>query len=159
MEKVAYDRQAAAAYAKKWAHARNPSYYNFDTLGGDCTNFASQCLLAGGAVMNYTKDVGWYYSSLRNRAAAWSDAQYFHNFLVNNKRVGPVGEKVPLVQLETGDFILLKNTAEYYHTLVVAGFSHEEPLVCAHTEDAFMRQLRAYHAVVKQGIHIVEINR
>ena len=42
-----YDRQAAVAYAHRWAYLRNPAFYNFDKLGGDCTNFASQCLYAG----------------------------------------------------------------------------------------------------------------
>ena len=31
-------------YAQKWALSRNPAYYNFDDIGGDCTNFVSQCL-------------------------------------------------------------------------------------------------------------------
>lgn len=34
-----YDRISAVSYAKKWALSRNPKYYNFDTVGGDCTNF------------------------------------------------------------------------------------------------------------------------
>ena len=41
-----YDRQAAVDYAHRWAYHRNPDFYNFDELGGDCTNFASQCLYA-----------------------------------------------------------------------------------------------------------------
>ena len=49
-----YDRQAAVDYAHRWAYHRNPNFYNFDELGGDCTNFASQCLYAGTGVMNYT---------------------------------------------------------------------------------------------------------
>ena len=42
-----YDREAAVAYAHRWAFGRNPAYSNFDGMGGDCTNFASQCLYAG----------------------------------------------------------------------------------------------------------------
>ncbi|MBQ3571404.1 MAG: amidase domain-containing protein, partial [Clostridia bacterium] len=42
-----YNRQNAVEYAKKWALKRNPKYYNFDNIGGDCTSFASQCLFAG----------------------------------------------------------------------------------------------------------------
>ena len=40
-------------YANKWAFSRNPKYYNFDNIGGDCTSFVSQCILAGSNVMNY----------------------------------------------------------------------------------------------------------
>ena len=39
-----YNRANAVAYAKKWAYGRNPKYYDFSDLGGDCTNFASQCI-------------------------------------------------------------------------------------------------------------------
>ena len=48
-----YDRWAAVDYAKKWwgpsEYRRNPEYYNYRQ---DCTNFVSQCLFAGGIVMN-----------------------------------------------------------------------------------------------------------
>ena len=54
MQKIPYDRNAAVAYAKEWALGRNPAYYNFDGIGGDCTNFASQSIFAGAKVMNYT---------------------------------------------------------------------------------------------------------
>ena len=56
-----YDRTAVVEYAKKWAFSRNPKYYNFDSVGGDCTSFASQCIYAGSKKMNYKKDLGWYY--------------------------------------------------------------------------------------------------
>ena len=58
MEK--YNREQAIDYAKKWAYKRNPRYYNYDPLGGDCTNFISQCVYAGSKVMNYNKVYGWY---------------------------------------------------------------------------------------------------
>ena len=50
-----YDRAKAVAYAHQWAYSRNPAYYDFSAIGGDCTNFVSQCLRAGGAPMNYTR--------------------------------------------------------------------------------------------------------
>ena len=56
MRFVNYDRQSAVDYAKLWAKARNSRYMNFDGMGGDCTNFASQCLFAGTGIMNYKKD-------------------------------------------------------------------------------------------------------
>lgn len=62
-----YNRQAAVDYAHRWAYLRNPDFYNFDELGGDCTNFASQCLYAGAGVMNYTPTFGWYYNSQYSR--------------------------------------------------------------------------------------------
>ena len=55
-----YNRQKVYEYAKKWAYRRNPKYYNYDSVGGDCTNFASQCIFAGCGQMNYSKINGWY---------------------------------------------------------------------------------------------------
>ena len=89
MTELPYDRKGAVAYAKRWALGRNPQYYNFDGMGGDCTNFASQCVFAGCGVMNYTKDAGWYYLSPDNRAAAWSGVEFLHDFLVANRAAGP----------------------------------------------------------------------
>ena len=81
MKRLPFDSSACIAYAKKWAYRRNPNYYNFDELGGDCTNFASQCLVAGGAVMNFTPVFGWYFNSLSDRAPAWSGVEEFYRFL------------------------------------------------------------------------------
>ena len=52
----------AVAYARRWAFGRNPDYYDFSRLGGDCTNYASQVLFAGAGVMNFTPTYGWYYA-------------------------------------------------------------------------------------------------
>ena len=41
-----YDRARAVRYAHRWAYGRNPRFYDYEELGGDCTNFASQCPLA-----------------------------------------------------------------------------------------------------------------
>ena len=45
---TAYSPSKAVAYAKKWAYGRNPNYKDYDPLGGDCANFVSQCIMAGG---------------------------------------------------------------------------------------------------------------
>ncbi len=159
MHFVLYDRDSAVEYAKRWAKKRNGAYMNFDGLGGDCTNFASQCLFAGVGVMNYSRDVGWYYNSPSDRAAAWSHAQYFKRFMLNNNSVGPVASSVNIHRLEMGDFICLSNGAECYHTLVVTGFSKDIPLVCAHTDDSYMRRLDTYYYTNAYGIHILGANK
>ena len=43
----AYDRAAAVAYAHRWAFRRNPAYYDYEKIGGDCTNYASHGTLHG----------------------------------------------------------------------------------------------------------------
>ena len=43
---IPYNRRSAVEYAHTWAYGRNPAYFDYQRLGGDCTNFASQCLYA-----------------------------------------------------------------------------------------------------------------
>ena len=47
MQEIPYNREVAVAYARRWALGRNIAYYDFENIGGDCTNFASQCIYAG----------------------------------------------------------------------------------------------------------------
>ena len=44
MKVIEYDRNKAIRYAKKWAYSRNKKYLDFENIGGDCTNFVSQCI-------------------------------------------------------------------------------------------------------------------
>ena len=159
MRKVEYDRVAAVAYARKWAFFRNPAYYNFDALGGDCTNFASQCLFAGIGVMNETPDLGWFYRSLSNRSAAWTGVEYFYNFLMKNgvgNGAGPFAVEVGIGELEKGVFVQLgRETGDFYHTPVVVGFSGRMPLLAAHTYDAFNRPLSTYSYEKIRCLHIL----
>lgn len=130
-------------YARKWALSRNPAYYNFESIGGDCTNFISQCILAGGAAMNFTRDTGWYYRSLHDRAAAWTSVQYFYRFMMHNHGVGPFGQEIPLRDAAPGDVIQL-GAGKYHHSLMVTALHHGIPLVCAHTADVLDVPLTAY---------------
>lgn len=86
-----YRRMDAVAYAHYWAYRRNPAFYDFEEIGGDCTNFASQCLYAGTGVMNFTPTYGWYYRSADDRAPAWSGVEFFYNFLTRSEvSAGPI---------------------------------------------------------------------
>lgn len=74
---VHYDRAAAVRYAATHWNRPNPNFANMDTLGGggDCTNFTSQALLAGGWPMDYRAtgyDREWWY---RRRGLDPFDAQ------------------------------------------------------------------------------------
>ena len=154
MREIPYDRAAALAYARRWARARNPAYYNFDGLGGDCTNFASQCLYAGCGVMNYTPDYGWYYISLDNRSPAWTGVTFLYDFLINNRSVGPYARRVPIGELMAGDLIQLgRANGEFYHTLVVLA-TRPHILVAAHTDDSLNRPLSSYRYDTARYLHI-----
>ncbi len=146
-------------YAKKWAFSRNPAYYNFDNVGGDCTNFISQCLRAGGAEMNYTADTGWYYISPDNRAAAWTGVEYLYRFLLRNKSVGPFGEIIPLYDVRKGDLIQLGNGEKFYHNLLVTDIKNDIPYIAAHTYDAYDMPLFSYSYGKTRCIRIIGARR
>ena len=155
MHQKNYDRTKVVEYAKKWAYLRNPSYYNFDPIGGDCTNFASQCIYAGSNVMNYEKEIGWYYNNINDRSPSWTGVTYLYTFLMNNKKVGPFGRKVKKEELEIGDLIQLAFTKENFtHSLIVVGKEQEEIYVATHTYDSFYRKLSSYTYETMRGIHI-----
>ncbi len=154
MKTKPYDRNAAVAYARRWALSRNPAYYDFQNIGGDCTNFASQCIFAGAGVMNYTPTMGWYYRSINDRAPAWSGVQYLHNFLVNNRTVGPYGSVVPQEKAQPGDIVQLgTREGNFYHSPVIIAVK-PQILVAAHTFDAIDRPLSSYSYDTARFIHI-----
>lgn len=161
MKILAYDRHAAVAYAKRWAFARNPNYYDFSFLGGDCTNFASQCLFAGASVMNYTPDLGWFYRSIDDRAAAWTGVEYFYHFLISNEQgvgsgKGPFGMEVGINSVKIGDFVQFgRETGDFYHTPIIVGFRDDTSLVAAHSNDAFARPITSYSFERLRCIHIL----
>lgn len=139
----ALDIDAELKYARRWALSRNPAYYDFDSLGGDCTNFVSQCICAGGAVMNYTRDLGWYYISPRDRAAAWSGVEYFYRFVTQNTGVGPFGEQVSISQAQPCDVVQLGSEQGYYHSLFVIN-TQNGVRVAAHSNDVYGKPLYDY---------------
>lgn len=157
---MAYNREAAVEYARKWAFSRNPNFFDFSELGGDCTNFASQCIYAGIGVMNYTPVTGWYYNSLNSRAPAWTGVNELYNFLVNNRGVGPRAVEVPLSEIQIGDIVQIRfvGKSTFGHCPVVVRRGRGTPstvLIAAHTNDAYMRPLSTYMYAELRPLHIL----
>ncbi len=154
MREIPYDRTAAVAYARRWALDRNPAYYNFDKLGGDCTNFTSQSIYVGAQTMNFTPVMGWYYRSSYDRSAAWTGVGYLYNFLINNKSVGPYGHVVSQSEAMPGDIVQLgTREGHFYHSPVITAV-FPTILVAAHSDDALDRPLSTYVYDEARFIHI-----
>ena len=150
-----YFRARAVEYAQKYALVRNPLFYSFEGIGGNCTNFASQCVLAGSCVMNFTPIYGWYYLSSSRRAPAWTGVDFFFNFMTENQDVGPYGVLAPIEKAQVGDIIQLQNEEDvFYHTLVISGITDEEVYVCANSVDSLNRPLSSYEYKSMRLIHI-----
>lgn len=163
MRTKTYDRDSAVAYAHKWAYGRNPQYYSFDAVGGDCTNFTSQVLYTGSGIMNPKPTFGWYYYSVNNRAPAWTGVEFLYRFLVNNVGVGPVAVEADISQMEPGDIVQLTfNGVVYQHSPVIVSVgtpaSTSNILVAAHTLDADDRPLDTYSYVRARYLHITQVN-
>ena len=113
--------------------------------------------------MNTTKTYGWYYFSPTDRAPAWSGVDELFDFLTGapefaeaNGGVGPYATNaVDSRQILMGDVVQLQNSrGEFYHSLIISGFTDTDVLVCAQSDDALDRPLSTYNYA---GIRILHI--
>lgn len=149
-----YDRSKAIIYAQKWALGSNPAFYHFGGIGGDCTNFISQCLFAGGGKMNFEKN-GWFYVDSNYRSPSWTSVKFFREFLIENKSIGPFGHLEKLENLQVGDIIQLRqNPTHFNHTLIITNIYGNNIYVCAHSNDALNKSLYDYNFEEAIGIAI-----
>lgn len=96
-----YNATSAAKYARRWGESRNPKFEDFRSA--DCTNFVSQCLLAGGkaktipddAMKKYCKSTTkyWYmigpfgrYCNIWYYSTAWSTVSHFYTYWTSKNR-------------------------------------------------------------------------
>ena len=144
-----YNREAAAQYAMKWALSRNTAYRDYENWGGDCTNFISQCVHAGGITFDHDGNnilKQWYWYSDMNRTPSWTAAEPFYKYIIGNNssdthNFGIYAEEVDYYDLEVGDIVQLvyeDNLA--YHTMIISdvildGNFLVDYLICQHTYD------------------------
>lgn len=157
MNIIPYDRHAAVEYARRWAFQRNPAYFDFSRLGGNCTNFASQCLVAGGMPMNFHNPMGWFFRSSNDRAPAFTGVSHLYNFLTRSQvSRGPFAVQVDVNQVLPGDIIQLSfDGVVWRHTLVVVEQNGYDPLIATNTDDAFGRLLSSYTFAKARALHIL----
>lgn len=153
---AAYSDSKAVAYARKWALSYNP-LYNSHAIKGDCTNFVSQCVIAGGKSMKKPSPVPigiksttthWY--SIRyeewhtnNYVYRWNESTSFirvtdfFTYWKNNgistayystKNAAQNGAAIgDVVQLKNGD-------GKWYHSIIITGGSKGNRTFCAHSD-------------------------
>ncbi|WP_339252098.1 amidase domain-containing protein [Sporosarcina sp. FSL W8-0480] len=135
-----YNREAAVRYADQWWNGRNPAFPSFDV---DCTNYISQCLLAGGAPMHGypNRERGWWLQG-GTWSFSWSVSHSLHWYVAASKK-GLTAKKVSSpYELDLGDLIFydFQGDGRYDHsTIVTAKDINGAPLVNAHTYDAYHR--------------------
>ena len=151
-----YDRERARAYAERWAFGRNPLFTDFSGIGGNCTNFVSQCVYAGSCQMNLTPVFGWYYLNADDRAPAFTGVEFFYNFMTGNEGVGPFATEAREETLAVGDVVQLgREDGSFYHTLLVVGREDTGGLLlAAQSDDAYGRPLSTYTFARARFLHI-----
>lgn len=159
MRERQYDRQKCVDYANKWALSRNPKYYDYEKIGGDCTNFASQCIYAGSGVMNYNS---WYYKNANEKSPSWTGVEFLYDFLVKNQGIGPHGVEVSQNQIQVGDLIQLSSDGQKFtHSLIVVGIGNvnylSDILVATHTYDALGRSVATYDFEKIRFVHVENV--
>ena len=156
-----YNASAAVAYAHRWAYGRNPAFYDYENIGGDCTNFASQCLFAGSGRMNYTPTFGWYYISANEKSPSWTGVEYLYNFLTRkNTYVGPAAQEVGIEDIRPGDLVQLSfDGVSWQHTPIVVAVGGRgergQIYVAAHSYDADNRPLASYEYRAIRFLHVI----
>ena len=161
-----YLRTDAVEYAHKWAYGRNPRFYDYEEIGGDCTNFASQCLFAGSRIMNFTPDFGWYYINANRKAPAWTGVEYLYNFLTRDVvSVGPAAVETDLSEIQPGDLVQLSFDGQTFsHTPVVVAAAPRprnlsEVLIAAHSYDSDNRPLSTYQFQKIRYLHVIGVQK
>ena len=145
-----YLRDKAVEYALKYAITPNPDFrffYEYGDGGGDCTNFISQCLLAGGAPMAYDAWPWWYNNNGTKQtdddtwSVSWAVAHSLYWTLKSRGELKLAGIKAIEVSdislLDMGDIIQYEKDGNIYHTVIITAFNYQNgyrfPLVSQHT--------------------------
>ncbi|MBS4537314.1 amidase domain-containing protein [Clostridium sp. D2Q-11] len=141
-------RKKAIEYADKYIGAAddgsndykyNKDYKNYNSLGGDCANFASQALHEGG---KFEKNYSWNY--IKDGTRAWVNAQGFKDYMIYSGRGSLIAHgdynKVlqSSYQLLPGDFIAYEKKGKVVHISMVTGIdSKGYRLVNCHNTDRY----------------------
>jgi hypothetical protein len=158
---VAYNGATAATYADTYWQSYNPAWPSFAKRGGDCTNFVSQALYAGGIAMRpsppYAGDAAWYMLQSKGRrwsnSLSWINVQSHRSFLLSLPGVtqaasyyGVAPGQVVASNAAQGDVVLYdwEDDGVYDHESIVVASGGSNPdgapnwdLVDAHTNNRY----------------------
>ncbi|WP_242432225.1 amidase domain-containing protein [Streptomyces avermitilis] len=139
-----YDYTAMAAYAEKYWKNYNTAYRKFNGVGGDCTNFVSQSLLAGkwqpiSTVTPEEYDT-WYYVA-NGQSDSWAGVNEWSWFTQTAKRTTPLAN---VYQLDVGDVLQMDfdKDGSKDHTMITSyRGSNGVPYLTYHDADTYRRSL------------------
>jgi hypothetical protein len=142
---AALDYKAMATYAEKYWRNYNPEYpdYNGQGAGGDCTNFVSQSLKAGGwkHVPGYVYDYTKWFGNASIQSHSFVGVNEWSWFAQNSKRTTPLTN---VYQLAVGDVLQVDfdKDGSKDHTMIVTYRSPSGvPYVTYHSNNTFRRSV------------------
>ncbi|MFJ5558385.1 amidase domain-containing protein [Streptomyces sp. NPDC093250] len=141
----AYDYKAMAAYAEKYWRDYNPDYPSFDGqgAGGDCTNFVSQSLKAGGwkHVPGYVYDYTRWFGNAEIQSHSFVGVNEWSWFAQNSQRVTSLAN---VYQMDVGDVLQVDfdGDGSKDHTMVVTYRSAQGvPYLTYHSTNTLRRSV------------------
>ncbi|MFE9447980.1 amidase domain-containing protein [Streptomyces sp. NPDC006739] len=141
----AYDYKAMVAYATKyWSHY-NPDYpdFNGEADGGDCTNFVSQTLKAGGwkHVPGDGSDFHKWFGNSSIQSDSFVGVNEFSWFALSSKRVTSLAD---VYQLDIGDVLQMdfnKDGSKDHSMIVTYRSPQGVPYVTYHSTNTYNRSV------------------
>lgn len=138
-----YDYAAMAAYAEKYWQNYNPAYRRYGSAGGDCTNFLSQALYAGGwkKVTNSPEDYGIWYSKTSGDSDTWIGVNEWSWFTQTAKRTTALANAY---QMDVGDVLQLdfdKDGSKDHSLMTTYRSASGVPYLTYHDADTYRRSL------------------
>ncbi|WKY46844.1 amidase domain-containing protein [Eubacteriaceae bacterium ES3] len=175
-----YDREAAVKYALKWVDpievVRNDSIYGvYDTYGGNCNNYISQCLFAGGIPMDTDGDLyeqwKWYgenvdaYQEDYGRSPSFTGVNEFYSYASYNSGYGLVAVVDDnLFSGQEGDILQYGYEDNWMHSVIVTNVVEDDSgdivdyLINSNTTDRINYPASAYGYPQMRIIKIVGWN-
>ncbi|MFF5963007.1 amidase domain-containing protein [Streptomyces collinus] len=139
-----YDYKAMAAYAEKHWNVYNKDYPDFSGrgAGGDCTNFVSQSLKAGGwkHAPGYVYDYTRWFGNADIQSHSFIGVNEWSWFAQNSQRTKPLAN---VYQLEVGDVLQVDfdKDGSKDHTMIVTYKSGGVPYVTYHSNNTLRRSV------------------
>jgi hypothetical protein len=146
---TSYSYSDAVSYANKYYKSYNSSYPDWNSVGGDCANFISQCLYAGGKSMVGTPGTtqaadnfaNWFSKgtsqNVKNVSSTWRGADAFRNYWQTNatsyKKFTSVDSNSFAYGYKGDAISLLNSNGRAYHTMIIVDYSSPDFTLAAHT--------------------------
>lgn len=122
-----YNRDEAVAYSSKWVGRRNEEWSDYTGRGGNCQNFVSQCLLAGGIPMDVQGDSQWMWNGEDDHSASWLGVDAFCNYAANNQGAGLAASMdVSYYEGTKGDLICMGSENDWNHIVIITEVIRDE---------------------------------